>query len=119
MKWIILLLTGLLASCSTSSPTATTTAEDEAQTHAARTRYVEALKRSVANLDDGVTPANEVGRAAIYASLPELRAWRRAATAHLVNNERDRSLIEPLVNRPPSEQDLATATSLVLRARRS
>jgi hypothetical protein len=82
-------------------------------------RYHSGLVSSIARLDDEKTPANEVGKAAVYDNLELLRKWMLAAVGHIGRRDaHSAELMDQLIReKTPSERDFASATSIVLEKR--
>jgi hypothetical protein len=95
------------------------TPEDEALTEQRCTAYYRGLVASIRSLDDGVTSADVVARAAVNENIDLLRAWKRAQMANLARpSARAAESVESSINSLPSKGLLDDATSVVLRVRR-
>ena len=94
------------------------TPEDEALTKQRSNAYYTGLIASIRSLDDGVTPADAVARAAVSENISLMRAWKRAQMANLARPSAwAAEKIESAINSLPSKGLLDEATSIVLRHR--
>lgn len=94
------------------------TPEDLALTKERSLKYYSGLVRSIKAIDDGVTPADSVARAAVSENIDLLRSWKRAQMAHLARlSEWTAQEVETAINGLPSKGLLDEATSIVLRKR--
>lgn len=81
--------------------------------------YYGGLIQSIKSLDDSVSPADTIGRAAVSDNFDALRKWKTAAVAHyLRQGALERSFFDKLINSLPTQAVLDDATSLVLRNRK-
>lgn len=95
------------------------TPEDVALANEKRNIYYAGLIRSIRAIDDSVTPADAVGRAAVSENIDELRAWKRAQMAHLARpSEWAAQEVAKSIAGLPSKGLLDEATSIVLRSRK-
>lgn len=80
--------------------------------------YYAGLVRSIKSLDDKVSRADSVGRAAISENLDQLKAWKRASMAHEARaSEWANKTLEDSIAKLPGRNLLDEAASIVLRNR--
>jgi len=93
------------------------TPEEENAANAADDAYSSGLLKSIKQLDDGVSPAESIGRAAVYDNIELWRAWKRVALAHLIDGDKGDSfrLEKRLANPPQGAIDFATVCVLKMR----
>lgn len=94
------------------------TPEDVALTKERYVIYYNGLIRSIRMIDDGISPADSIARAAVNENLEHLRSWKRADTAHFARpSEETAQMVERALNDLPTRHFIDDATSLVLRIR--
>ena len=75
--------------------------------------------KSIKELDDGISPADSIAKAAVSENIDELRSWKRAQMAHLARpSEWTKQRVEQSIIGLPSKGLLDEATSIVLRHRK-
>ena len=81
--------------------------------------YCRGLIKSIRELDDGISPADAIAKAAVSENIDELRSWKRAQTAHLARPSTwTKQRVEQLILSLPRQANLDEATSVVLRHRK-
>ena len=81
--------------------------------------YYRGLVASIKELDDGISPADAIAKAAVSENIKKLRSWKRAQMAHLARpSEWTAQQVERSIVRLPSKGLLDEATSIVLRHRK-
>jgi hypothetical protein len=96
------------------------TPEDEVLTKQRSMAYYSGLITSIRSLDDGVTSADAVARAAVNENIDFMRDWKRAQMANLARpSARAAEMVESAINKLPSQGLLDEATSIVLRYRKN
>jgi hypothetical protein len=117
MKHLAALFLALLSSCA--QPLTQPTEDDKRHATECMKRYHSGLVSSIARLDDKKTPANEIGKVAVYDNLELLRKWMLAAVAHISRRDAHSAqlMIQCVRESTPSETHLASATSIVLEKR--
>ena len=81
--------------------------------------YYRGLVASIKELDDGISPADAIAKAAVSENIKELRSWKRAQMAHLARpSEWTTQRVEKSIISLPSKGLLDEATSIVLRHRK-
>jgi hypothetical protein len=95
------------------------TPQDLALTKERSVIYYRGLIKSIRELDDGISPADAIAKAAVSENIDELRSWKRAQMAHLARpSEWTRQRVEQGILSLPSKGLLDEATSIVLRHRK-
>lgn len=94
------------------------TPEDKALTKQRSNAYYTGLIASIQALDDGVSSADAVARAAVNENIDLMRAWKRAQLANQARpSARAAEMVESAINKLPSQALLDEATFIVLRFR--
>jgi hypothetical protein len=95
------------------------TPQDLALTKERSIIYYRGLIKSIKELDDGISPADAIAKAAVSENIDELRSWKRAQMAHLARpSEWTRQRVKQGILSLPSKGLLDEATSIVLRHRK-
>lgn len=95
------------------------TQQDIALTKERSLIYYRGLVKSIKELDDGISPADAIAKAAVSENIDELRSWKRAQMAHLARpSEWTKQRVEQSIISLPSKGLLDEATSIVLRYRK-
>ncbi len=81
--------------------------------------YYEGVVASILSLDDGVSPASTIARAAVSENLELLRAWKRAQLAPFVGTPGGESVVRRAIAALPGSSFIDSATTAVLRIRRA
>ena len=98
------------------------TGEEQANAEKIKQLYYQSLVASIVKLDDGITPADAIAKAAVLDNLDnldKLRAWKRADMAHLSRtSEWFAKGVDRAVLQLPSENHYNETTLLVLKYRK-
>lgn len=92
------------------------TAEEAALTKTRSRAYYAGLISSIRQLDDGVSPASTVARAAISDNIDLMRSWKEAQLAP--HAKVDRLAVETALTKLPPQSLVDEATAIVLRNRK-
>jgi hypothetical protein len=86
----------------------------------AANRYYDGVAASASSLDDGTSSADVIARAAIAENMTNLQEFRRTKVSHIYNQASPitRTKIDGMIYGPPSENDVAQATNIVLMHRK-
>ena len=96
------------------------TAEDLALAKKLSGEYYSGLIKSISAIDDGISPADSVARAAVSENIDLMRSWKRAQMAHLARPSAwTAQEVEKAIVNLPSKGLIDEATSIVLRMRKS
>ena len=81
--------------------------------------YYDKLVKSIRDLDDGTSPANVIGRAAVAENVSALKTFKTASVAHLRRSAPAHSArVDEVIESLPRPSQIDDATTMVLRHRK-
>ncbi len=102
------------------SANATQSPEQKSAASIATKEYFDALRLTIAEIDDGTSPADVIARAAVARHVSLLRAATRAQVAHISQSSAlANQWSEEIIATLPRQEEISGATYLVLQSRKN